>query len=50
MPNSLKTKPAKALLDGYASENFFDEMMALDGGLRPHYSRFHELFQTLTPQ
>ena len=50
MPKSLKTKPAKTLLDGYTPEKFFDEMIGADGGLRSHYARFRELFQSLTPQ
>jgi uncharacterized circularly permuted ATP-grasp superfamily protein len=42
-----KIRPSP-LLKGYATEAFFDEMMDAGGGLRPHYSHFHDLFETLT--
>ena len=35
------------MLQGYDPEEFFDEMTG-DGGPRPHYRRFRELFQSLT--
>ena len=35
------------MLQGYDPEKFFDEMTG-DGGPRPHYRRFRELFQSLT--
>ena len=38
------------MLRSYAPENFFDEMVAADGTVRPHYARFRDLLQSLTPQ
>ncbi|MFM2294670.1 MAG: hypothetical protein RLZZ350_1083 [Verrucomicrobiota bacterium] len=49
MSSPLKRKPPTRLLNKYDAENFFDEMVAADGSLRPHYARFRDLFQTLTP-
>ena len=48
MSTKPKTKLPARLLKGYTPENFFDEMVAADGTLRPHYGRFCELFQKLT--
>ncbi len=50
MSTELKSKLSSRLLDGYAPENFFDEMATRDGAVQPHYARFRELFQALTPQ
>jgi uncharacterized circularly permuted ATP-grasp superfamily protein len=36
------------MLKGYAREEFFDEMIGASGDVRPHYRRFHNLFQALT--
>jgi uncharacterized circularly permuted ATP-grasp superfamily protein len=49
MSSPLKRKPPTRLLKKYDAENFFDEMVAADGSLRPHYARFRGLFETLTP-
>lgn len=48
MSTEPKTKLSPRLLDGYAPENFFDEMVAHDGAVQPHYARFRELFQSLS--
>ena len=50
MSTELKTKLMSRLLNGYAPENFFDEMVTAGGAVQPHYARFRELFQSLTPQ
>ena len=50
MSTEIKTKLPSRLLNGYAPENFFDEMAASDGAVQPHYARFRELFQSLTTQ
>ena len=47
MATKIKTPPRTQMLTGYNQEKFFDEMIAGDGGVRPHYARFHELFQAL---
>ena len=49
MASAPKSKPPARLLKRYEPENFFDEMAAPDGKVRPHYERFRELFQSLTP-
>ncbi len=49
MATSLKSQPAAPLLANYEPENFFDEMAATDGSVRPHYERFRQLFQSLAP-
>lgn len=48
MPIKSKSQPAKPLLERYEHDGFFDEMLDSQDGLRPHYRRFQELFQTLT--
>jgi uncharacterized circularly permuted ATP-grasp superfamily protein len=50
MTSALKTKPAPALLTGYAPESFFDEMVAAEGEIRPHYAKFAGLFQATTKE
>jgi uncharacterized circularly permuted ATP-grasp superfamily protein len=50
MTSALKTKPRRAPFDGYDPESFFDEMVAANGEIRPHYARFGELFQNLTKE
>src|SRR5260370_37041766 len=50
MTTQAKSPPPFQMLQGYDSENFFDEMLAANGELRPHYSRFRELFQSLTQE
>ena len=47
MATKPKTKPSVRLLRAYEHEGFFDEMLAADGKVRPHYSRFRALFQEL---
>lgn len=49
MASTPKSKPPARLLKRYEPENFFDEMAAPGGEVRPHYERFRELFQSLTP-
>src|SRR6266568_7781833 len=48
MPNKPKTKLPPRLLNGYAPESFFDEMVDAQGQVRPHYARFRDLFQSLS--
>jgi uncharacterized circularly permuted ATP-grasp superfamily protein len=49
MARPLKSKPPVPLLQGYDREIFFDEMIAEGGEVRPHYARFRQMFQSLTP-
>ena len=39
-----QTNQPNNLLDGYVPDDFFDEMVAGTGEVRPHYRRFQELF------
>jgi uncharacterized circularly permuted ATP-grasp superfamily protein len=48
MTSQLKTKPPARLMEDYQPGDFFDEMVARDGKLRPHYARFAELFQEIS--
>ena len=49
MATKTKLPPRTRMLKDYNPENFFDEMLAGDGGVpRAHYHRFRELFQSLT--
>jgi uncharacterized circularly permuted ATP-grasp superfamily protein len=50
MATKTKSAPASCLLKGYDPENFFDEMVDAAAKVRPHYRRFRELFQSLTPK
>ena len=50
MASPTKSKLSARLLKRYDPEIFFDEMVAADGEVRPHYAHFRELFQSLTPQ
>jgi hypothetical protein len=45
-----ETRPPPGLLAGYDPEGFFDELLRADGGVRPHYQRFVELFEPLGVQ
>ena len=47
MATKTKLPPRARMLKGYDPEKFFDEMLTADSKTRPHYSRFHELFQSL---
>lgn len=47
MTTELKNQPHN-LLDGYLPEDFFDEMVAPDGQVRPHYRQFQNLFAGMT--
>ena len=49
---AIKTKsaPSNRLLKGYDPEKFFDEMVDAAAKVRPHYRRFRELFQALSPK
>ena len=38
------------MLRGYNHDSFFDEMLDLDGNVRPHYKHFFSLFQGLGPE
>ena len=48
MASKHKTRPAARLLNNYEHNGFFDEMLDVNGNVRPHYSRFRGLFQELT--
>ena len=50
MTNALKSKPNRAAFGGYDPASFFDEMVTASGEIRPHYSKFGELFQSTTPE
>ena len=50
MATKTKSPPRQRLLKSYEPEHFFDEMVAADGGVRPHYARFRDLLQTLKPR
>src|SRR5580704_4526284 len=50
MTTQAKSPPPFQMLQGYDAENFFDEMLATNGVPRAHYSRFRELFQSLTQE
>jgi uncharacterized circularly permuted ATP-grasp superfamily protein len=50
MASKIKSQPLSRLFKGYDREIFFDEMVAADGKVRPHYARFRELLQSLTTQ
>lgn len=50
MSTPTKTQLKSQLLQNYAPENFFDEMLDERGEIRPHFRRFHELFQQLTAE
>jgi uncharacterized circularly permuted ATP-grasp superfamily protein len=50
MATKTKSAPSNRLLKGYDPENFFDEMVDATGTVRPHYRRFRELFQSLSPK
>ena len=48
MTNKAKSQPSVRLLKGYGTEGFFDEMTEQGDKVRPHYTRFREMFQSLT--
>lgn len=50
MTSALKTKPDRNFFDGYDPATFFDEMVATGGEIRPHYSKFGQLFQSITAE
>ena len=50
MATKTKSAPSNRLLKGYDPENFFDEMVDVEGEVRPHYRQFRELFQSLSPK
>ena len=50
MATKTKSLLRAQMLRSYAPENFFDEMIAADGTVHPHYARFRDLLQSLTPQ
>src|SRR6188472_4151522 len=50
MTSALKSKPDSTMLEAYIPESFFDEMVSADGGIRPHYAKFAELFQTTSKE
>jgi len=47
MASMTKSLPARKLLESYEPEEFFDEMLDVRSGVRPHYRRIRELFQEL---
>jgi uncharacterized circularly permuted ATP-grasp superfamily protein len=49
MATKLKTTPKSSLLESYAPGDFFDEMVEPGCAIRPHYRRFRELIQQLSP-
>ena len=50
MATKLKTAPKSHPLERYEPGVFFDEMLEAGCAARPHYRRFREMFQQLTPQ
>ncbi len=48
MATESKTTPNGSLLQQYACDGFFDEMVDASGNSREHYRRFRELFQTVS--
>ena len=50
MATKSKTRPSSRLLERYEHDGLFDEMLGSDGAVRPHYRRFRQLFQSLTPK
>ena len=48
MTSKTKSQPPVRLLNGYAAEGFFDEMVRPDGEVRPHYACFRQMFQSLS--
>jgi uncharacterized circularly permuted ATP-grasp superfamily protein len=50
MATKLKSTQLKRHLDRYDTGGLFDEMLDPSGGVRPHYRRFRELFEALTPR
>lgn len=50
MTSALKSKPQREFFDGYDPATFFDEMVAGSGEIRPHYSKFGELFKSITTE
>jgi uncharacterized circularly permuted ATP-grasp superfamily protein len=50
MTTALKSKPQRAGFGGYDPATFFDEMVESSGDIRPHYSKFGELFQSITTE
>lgn len=51
-PSSTAAKPGTGhgIFKPYETNKFFDEMLASDGSIRPHYQRFLEQFGELTPE
>jgi uncharacterized circularly permuted ATP-grasp superfamily protein len=50
MTSTLKSNPRRDMFGGYDPASFFDEMVTATGSTRPHYSKFGELFQNLSPE
>ena len=50
MASKPKTQPPAPPLARYDRESFFDEMVDAQGQVRPHYARFRDLFQSLSPE
>jgi uncharacterized circularly permuted ATP-grasp superfamily protein len=50
MPTQSKSPPPRRLLSEYAREEFFDEMLDAHGAVHPHYARFRQLFEEITPE
>jgi uncharacterized circularly permuted ATP-grasp superfamily protein len=47
MTSKTKSQPSARLLKAYGAEGFFDEMVESGDTVRPHYAKFHEMFQSL---
>jgi len=50
MATKTKSPLRTPMLKSYAPENFFDEMVSADGSIRPHYARFRDMLQALSPR
>ena len=48
MSTKSKLQPVDRLFERYDAGGFFDEMLDGQGGMRPHYRHFRELFQKIT--
>jgi uncharacterized circularly permuted ATP-grasp superfamily protein len=46
-PAATKTEPAHGIFKPYDSGSYFDEMLAGDGAVRPHYARFLKHFSEM---
>ena len=49
-PSAAKPAAGHGIFKPYETTKYFDEMLAADGSIRPHYQRFLEQFGELTPE